>query len=330
MQPPSSLTSRALLGGRYQLDSLHASGGTSEVYRGVDTRDGRVIAVKIPKASRVDTNERRRSFLDEARLLQKLEHPSIVRVLDVVDEQATPFIVTEWLNGMTLADALSTARSFDPLDAATLLLPAVEALSFAHAQGFVHRDFKPANIFLCVRPDGTVDTRLLDFGIARAAADAAATQKRRGFVATGSPTYMAPERVRFESHGDTRADVWSVGVTMFELVSGHAPFEEPSLPRLFARIANEDAPALESIVPNVDRGYALMTRRCLRRAPEGRYESASELVDDLRRLLANRAPRVFLLPVQRSGVHARLDPDAHVATRSIGEAAANDPDASDR
>ena len=289
------------------------------MYRAIDTRDGRVIAVKIPRTSRVDTSERRRAFLDEARLLQKLEHPSIVRVLDVVDEEGAPFIVTEWLKGVTLADALSTARSFDALDAATLLLPAVEGLAFAHARGFVHRDFKPANIFLCARPDGALDSRLLDFGIARAAADVAAPQKRRGFVATGSPTYMAPERVRFESHGDARADVWSVGVTMFELVCGRAPFEEPSLPRLFSRIGNEEAPAIEAFVPSVDRGYALMTRRCLRRAPEGRYESASELVDDLRRLLATRPPRVFLLPVQRSGVHARIDPSAHGATRSIGD-----------
>ncbi len=319
VQPPSSNPTRSLLAGRYQLDALHASGATSDVFRGFDVRERRVIAVKIPKPSRVDTPERRSSFLEEARLLQQLEHPSIVRVLDVVDDERSPFIVTEWLKGVTLADALSTARNFDAIDAITLIAPAVGALAFAHERGFVHRDFKPANVFLCVNPDGTVESRLLDFGIARAMSEAAHVEDPKGFVATGSPTYMAPERVRFESHGDARADVWSVGVTMFELVAGRAPYEEPTLSRLFARIGREEPPALESVCADVDRGYALIVRRCLRTAPEARYSSAIELAEDVRRMIAMHPPRVFLLPVQSSGVQQKLEPDALGATRALDD-----------
>jgi serine/threonine protein kinase len=316
---PPSTPLRSVLAGRYQLDALHASGASSELYRGYDLRERRPIAVKIPRASRVDTPERRKSFLDEARMLQQLEHRSIVRVLDVVDDEHAPFIVTEWLKGVTLADALATAQKFSALDAATLIAPAVEALAFAHASGFVHRDFKPANVFLCVRSDGSVEARLLDFGIARAITNTARSAHDREFVATGSPTYMAPERVRFESHGDARADVWSVGVTMFELVAGHAPFEERSLAKLFARIGQDDAPAIESIEPGVDRGYAMMVRRCLRRAPEARYQSAGELAEDLQRMIAVHPPRAFLMPAQRSGVQDKLDNDALGATHSIAD-----------
>lgn len=319
MQPPSTKLARAVLAGRYQLDALHARGGSSDIYRAFDLRDSRVIAVKIPHASRIDTQERRQSFLDEARLLQQLEHRSIVRVLDVVDDVESPFIVTEWLRGVTLADALSTARQFDALDAATLLTPAVDALAFAHERGFVHRDFKPANIFLCVHADGTVDARLLDFGIARAIGDTARGAKDRAFVATGSPTYMAPERVRFESHGDARADVWSVGVTMFELVAGRAPFEEPTLAKLFARIGQEEPPTLESMVENVDRGYAMIVRRCLRRSADARYQTAADLAVDLRRMLDANPPRVFMLPTQSSGVQNKLATEPLDATHSIAD-----------
>jgi len=319
VQPPSSKLVRTVLAGRYQLDALHARGGSSEIYRAFDTRESRVIAVKIPHASRIDSPERKQSFLDEARLLQQLEHPSIVRVLDVVDDAEAPFIVTEWLRGVTLADALATVRQFDALDAATLLAPAVAALAFAHERGFVHRDFKPANVFLCVHSDGTVDARLLDFGIARAIHDTARGATDRAFVATGSPTYMAPERVRFESHGDARADVWSVGVTMFELVAGRAPFEEPTLAMLFARIGQDEPPTLESMVPGVDRGYAMIVRRCLRRSADARYQTAAELLLDLRRMLEAHPPRVFLLPTQSSGGQDKLTPAALDATHSIAD-----------
>jgi serine/threonine protein kinase len=309
----STIAINTVLDRRYRLDLHIARGSNGDVYRAFDLRDAQAVAIKIPRLEQLTTREARDEFFREAHLALRLSHPNIVRALAVGEGEHGPYLVTELLSGVTLASALQSARAFDSLDAATLTLPAVHALAHAHELGIVHRDFKPANVFLAMDLDGTVTPKVLDFGLARPITDLRAnptSSKSADFVASGSPTYMAPERVRFESPGDARGDVWSVGITLFELVAGCAPFEERSLVRLFARIGAEEPAALESLIPDVDKGYALIVRKCLRPNADARYESAVELSNDLARMVSLHPPRRLVLAVQRSGVMNKLERQA--------------------
>jgi serine/threonine-protein kinase len=318
----STIAINTILDRRYRVDMHIARGSNGDVYRAFDLRDGHVVAIKLPRVEQLTTREAREEFFREAHLALKLSHPNIVRALAVGEAEHGPYLVSELLSGVTLASALQTATAFDALDAAGLTLPAVRALAHAHELGIVHRDFKPANVFLATDLDGTVTPKVLDFGLARPITDLRAnpsSSKSAEFVASGSPTYMAPERVRFESEGDARGDVWSVGVTLYELVAGRAPFEERSLVRLFARIGAEEPPALESLVPDVDKGYALVVRKCLRPIADARYESAVESAEDLVRMVALHPPRRLVLALQRSGVMNKLERQTPTSARKASD-----------
>jgi eukaryotic-like serine/threonine-protein kinase len=256
-------------GGRYVVDRVLGRGGMATVYLARDRELGREVAIKTLELAQDDELAAR--FRREATTAAGLAHPNIVQVFDVGDDDGRPFIVMEHVDGESL-DALLARRG--RVDAATALSYAEQAcaaLAHAHAAGVVHRDVKPANLF--VRADGTL--KVGDFGIARAADTTTLTQ-----VGTllGTADYVAPEQARGEPVGPA-ADLFSLGVVLYELVAGQPPWRLESLAQIGE--ARPRPRPLQDVAPDVSPSYAKAVMRCLRPNPSDRPATAAALAGEL-------------------------------------------------
>ncbi len=200
------------LAGRYRLDEKIAEGGFAEVWKGYDLELRRAVAVKVPKAGRLLSTER---FMAEARRVAGLKHPGVVPVFDVGRDGESCFIVSEFVEGGSLADRIAKDRPRQQ-EAVRLVAEVAETLAYAHRQGFVHRDIKPGNILI----DQHGRALLADFGIARSPDDGAES----GAVSFGTLAYMSPEQVEGQAV-DHRADIYSLGVVLYELLTGQLPHQ---------------------------------------------------------------------------------------------------------
>jgi eukaryotic-like serine/threonine-protein kinase len=245
----SVLSAGAVVAGRYVVESLLGAGGMGAVYRCRDTTTDGVRAIKVLRDARGELAAR---FVREARIAAALTHPNIARVLDVVtlDDEA-PAIVMELLSGESLGARLSRVGKLQAGQAASILLSVVAGVRAAHERGVVHRDLKPDNVFLC--DDGTV--KVLDFGIAKVMLDSddpavtVAALTETGQI-LGTPHYMAPEQIFGEKDVDGRADVWALGVVLYEALAGVRPFQGENAGQVFKAIA------LDPYVPLADRAPA--------------------------------------------------------------------------
>jgi serine/threonine protein kinase len=251
-----------VIGGRYTLDREIGRGGMGAVWQGRDEVLGRPVAIKKVGIQPGGTNPDLMRAEREARLAAKLNHPHVVAVYDLVEEDEQQWLVMEYVEGRNLAELVKEQGALPPDRAAALIVQAADALSAAHAAGIVHRDVKPSNIL--VTSEGQV--KLSDFGIARAEADASLTQT--GLV-TGSPAYLAPE-IASGQQATPASDVWSLGATLFHTLSGRPPYEvgDNVLGAMY-RIVNEEPPRLENagwLAPVVE---SSMTREPSARWPMG-------------------------------------------------------------
>jgi serine/threonine protein kinase len=262
-----------LLADRYRLDALVGTGGFGRVYRGFDTWLERVVAVKVPRVDRPVTEGEVDRCRIEARKVARLRHPNIVPVHDVGREGATCFIVGEWIEGTNLASRISQDRPGHE-ESARIVAEIADALGHAHTAGYVHRDIKPANIL--VDPQGRA--YLTDFGIAAVEEDLL-----RDVAAVGTLPYMAPEQLG-EGLGpvDHRADLYALGVVLYELLAGRRPFRASTPMELRRLILRDDPPPPRSIEPDVPEALERVCLRCLAKSPEGRYQRADEVARDLR------------------------------------------------
>ena len=257
--------------GPYEVLGVLGSGGMGEVYRARDMRIGREVALKVlPREVQEDAASLHR-FRDEARTVGTLNHPNIVTLYEVGEHAGAPYLVTELLAGQTLKARLGRGALPRP-DAVRIAREVALGLAAAHAKGIVHRDLKPANLFLT--EDGRV--KLLDFGIAQqvgprspGAVDSTVTASGSGVV-VGTVAYMAPEQIRGE-RVDSRADVFALGLILYEMVAGRRPFKGSSELDLAAAILRDEPPALPD--PVLDG----LVRRCLAKAPGDRFQSAQDL-----------------------------------------------------
>jgi serine/threonine protein kinase/tetratricopeptide (TPR) repeat protein len=266
-----------VVAGRYVVVELAGSGGMSTVYKARD-RSGDLVALKVLKLQAAHQVAR---FLRETNLLHKLRHPAIVSYLDsgLIEDSGQYFLVLEWLEGRDLHSFLGEGRlGID--DSLRLAERIADALGFAHAQGVVHRDVKPENIFL---PGGdAAQAKLLDFGIARwANAMEALTSTGARF---GTPAYMSPEQVRGDRDLDARADVFSLGCVLYECITGEPAFAATDPMAVFGKILFDDPPRASALAPDVPEAVEALLQRTLARRPADRPTSGDELAAEIRAL----------------------------------------------
>ena len=212
--------------GKYQVLEVLGQGGMGTVYKGVDPLIGRLVAIKVIVADDIDNPELLKRFYREAKAVGNLQHPNIVIVYDLGEENKNPYLVMEYLDGEPLNKIIASRRELSLLQKLGIITKVCDALSYAHQRDVVHRDVKPANVLLL--KNGQV--KLLDFGIARLGNSAyTQTETRKGQV-MGTMSYIAPEQLN-EEIVDGRSDVYSTGVMLFELVTYKLPFESPILDR---------------------------------------------------------------------------------------------------
>lgn len=268
--------------GRYALKYKIGAGGLGTVYAAHDPLLSRLIAIKtlnleIAPEERESFNA---LFLNEARAAGGLSHPHIVTVFDAGVSDQSAYIAMELLKGRDLRQLRQEGWRPTPVQAATIVRRVADALAYAHSKGVIHRDIKPANIFMV----GRTQPRVLDFGIARIAHQ----HDGAGDVAAGSPYYMAPEQAR-QQPVDRRADVFSLGVVLYELLTDKKPFRGSTLSEITAAVIEHKPPRADEVDPNVPSALAEIVARAMEKDPEHRFRSARALSRELRHWLDENA-----------------------------------------
>ncbi|MGY1637125.1 Stk1 family PASTA domain-containing Ser/Thr kinase [Geodermatophilus sp. SYSU D00742] len=280
------MTTPQVLGERYEIGGVLGRGGMAEVHRGRDLRLGREVAVKVLRSDLARDPSFQVRFRREAQAAASLNHPAIVAVYDTGEDRsasgATPYIVMEYVEGQTLRDVLRGEGVLSPERAMSLTADICGALDFSHRNGIVHRDVKPGNVM--ITPQGSV--KVMDFGIARAVSDSAATMTSTAAV-IGTAQYLSPEQARGEGV-DARSDVYSVGCLLYELVTGAPPFTGDSPVAVAYQHVREDPRLPSSINPAIPPELDAILLKAMSKNPANRYQSAADMRNDLLRALAGQ------------------------------------------
>jgi beta-lactam-binding protein with PASTA domain/predicted Ser/Thr protein kinase len=265
-----------VLDGRYRVEARIARGGMATVYRALDTRLDRVVALKVMHQIFAEDDDFVARFIREAKSAARLSHPNVVAVFDQGEDDGHVFLAMEYVHGRTLRDLMRERRRLLPQEALSILQPVLAALSAAHAAGLVHRDVKPENVLLA--DDGRV--KVADFGLARAIANRAATSAT---TLIGTVAYLAPEQVT-RGVADPRSDVYAAGIMLFEMLTGQQPYDGETPISVAYRHAHEDVPAVSSIVPETPASVDLLVGRATARDPDLRPRDAGAFVTDVVRV----------------------------------------------
>ena len=294
-----------LLGGRYQLGEVIGHGGMAEVYAGTDVRLGRPVAVKVLRADLARDHSFIMRFEREAQAAAALNHPNIVAVYDtgedIIDEGMTavrlPWIVMERVEGQTLRQIMGSGRRLTVERALDIASGILAALDYSHRHGIVHRDIKPGNVM--VTPTG--DVKVMDFGIARALADASATVTHTSAV-LGTAQYLSPEQARGEIV-DARADLYSSGALLYELLVGRPPFTGDSPVAIAYQHVTEPPQSPSTFDPTIPAEVDAIVLTALAKKPADRYASAAEMRADVERALQGE-PVTARIPIQDAATTA--------------------------
>ncbi len=262
------------LDGRYLVESLVGRGGMANVYRGQDTRSGNPIAIKVLKEEFLDNDELVRRFKNESKAISILDHPNIVRVYDVSVTDRLQYIVMEYIDGITLKEYLRQRGGvLSWKEVVYFATQVLSALQHAHSKGIVHRDVKPQNIMLLA--DGSI--KMMDFGIARFSRAQSQTVSDK---AIGSVHYISPEQAKGD-RTDARTDIYSVGVMMYEMLSGSLPFDGNGAVSIAIKQISDKARPLAEVAPSVPEGLCQITEKAMEKDPDARFQSAGEMLNAL-------------------------------------------------
>lgn len=268
-----------VLAGKYQVEGVLGAGGMGIVVAARHMQLEERVAIKFLQPEAMKQSGVATRFLREGRAAVKIRSEHVARVYDVGSlESGVPYLVMEYLEGQDLAALLEVSGPLSIEDAAEYVLQACEALAAAHAIGIVHRDIKPSNLFITVRVDGSPAIKVLDFGISKLApgfdADGALTTSME---IRGSPHFMSPEQMTSTRDVDVRSDIWSLGVTLYNLLTGGYPFNAESLPLLCMVVLHEPPEPILDKRADVPLALCDHILRCLRREPEERFQTMAEL-----------------------------------------------------
>ena len=273
-----------LLDGKYRIEKVIGKGGMGIVYAAHHELLGERVALKLLLEEVARKPEAIARFLNEARSAAKIKNDHVARVMDVgtLDKGGVAFIALEYLEGRDLAQLLGERGRLAPSEATDYVLQALEAVAAAHALGIIHRDLKPANLFLAQQAGDDV-IKVLDFGISKVLEDlhAQVTPLTSAETLLGTPFYSPPEQLRNARTVDTRADIWAVGVILYELVTGVLPFNGELMGEIFTAIL-EQTPIPPSVrCPDLPPGLDWVILKCLAKSPDQRYANVGELAADL-------------------------------------------------
>ena len=286
------------LGGRYRMGALLATGGMGEVWAAHDLLLDRAVAVKVLGGALAGDGRAAERLRREARAAGRLEHPGIARVLDLGEHDGRPYLVMELLEGESLAARIDRAGPMPPDEAARVVTAVADALQAAHTAGVVHRDVKPGNVFLTTAGE----VKVLDFGIAWSAHDAALTTGEL----LGTAAYLAPERV-LGHRATPAADIYALGVVLYELLAGHRPFEASSEVELAMAHVNANPPSLREVAPSAPPFLVAACHQAMAKDPSARPPSAAAFAN-----LVKAGARVHQHPPTpgRGRLRPRGDPGA--------------------
>lgn len=272
-----------VLGDKYRVSRLIGHGGMGVVVEAHHIELGERVAIKVLHERYLDNDEAVARFQHEAKAAVRIRGEHSARLIDVgTAHSGAPFIVMEYLEGCDLSTVLRQGQ-VPVRDACLYILHACEGMAEVHANGIIHRDLKPGNLFLTRRPDGSPLVKVLDFGIAKSAVpiDEAERALTMTLVSMGTPSYMSPEQVRSSRSVDHRADIWSLGTILYELLAGQPAFGGNSTAHITAQVLEAQPPLLmdlrSAVSPELDR----VVRKCLAKPPDGRYVDVAEFAEAL-------------------------------------------------
>ncbi|WP_437609555.1 serine/threonine-protein kinase [Sorangium sp. So ce834] len=315
-RPP---TPGLLVDNKYRLAERIGGGGMGDVFRAEHVLAGRAVAIKFLHPELADNSELSHRFFQEAQAVNRIRHPNIVDVIDAGVGELGPYIVMEHLDGESLGMALARFGRLDMEAAVGVAIPVLEALDAAHRAGIIHRDLKPENIFIAFDPSrGSAVVRLLDFGIAKVLDSDGPSPRTRTGVVFGTPDYLSPEQATGESPLDGRSDLFSVGVLLYEVLTGTRPFRAPTAVATAFRVVHAEVPTLASAGVTVDPRLEAIVQRLLQKDPAKRFQTAGDVVRELERV----APE----PPRRTAALGRLINVQRRMALSLGNAPENERD----
>ena len=284
-----------VLAGKYRVERVLGRGGMGVVVAAHHLQLDERVALKLLLPRSVGSADSIGRFLQEARAAVKIKSEHVARVTDVGQlDSGMPYIVMEYLEGIDLEHWIQERGAMAVQQAVDFVLQACQALAEAHRLGIVHRDLKPANLFCIEHADGQLAIKVLDFGISKFTppADAASRpghEMTQTSAVMGSPSYMSPEQMRSLKGVDARTDIWSLGVILFELLTGRMPFEAKAVTELAIMVASEPAPLLREVCPDAPAALEQVVAKCLAKDRAGRYQTVADLAIALESFGSERA-----------------------------------------
>jgi eukaryotic-like serine/threonine-protein kinase len=307
-----------ILAGKYRVERVLGQGGMGVVVQATHLQLHQPVAVKLLLPEVLTNPEVVQRFLREAQAVVRLKSEHVARVIDIGSlDDGAPYMVLEYLDGTDLADFSRQQLTIGQI--VDLMLQACEALAEAHSIGIVHRDIKPANFFITRRSDGSRLLKVLDFGISKLQQTALEGNLTATSTVMGTPAYMSPEQMRSTRDVDNRSDIWALGIVLYELLQGTAPFVAETFGAMVIRVATEPLPPLSGQLPP---GLAEVVYRCLEKDPTRRFQNIAELAHVLAPYAQSTAQAV--VSVERTCGVLRTGP-SHLSTLTSSAGAITQP-----